>query len=366
MFVAGLFAWQAFVIFDQGRVAAQIDQVTKWEVHELGEQVSTIRQRVLQAVNSATVTAALIAPGDDARRNAAVVLKQWLPELISVEFYRADLNEVLTGNFAKFGYAKAAMLIQAHRQQAAAPLQSQLGANKKRVLVMALPALRDGAAVAYAYVQIPMESLLDTFKRQDLSGARVDLRQGDGRGDVLIDTVGSTAVTTAYVPGVEVPGSAFRIASAPVESPILFSRKIWVMLLLAVLAAIPGLFLGLRQLRRLGARARAVAWPTPESGWIRCRERANRCWLPRQGAVESVALPPGSAPAGSRRRRPRCRRPQHFPRLRHPRRRRRDPDQGRGAPDWPRDRQRGASTAGSTRSSSRATAACPALTSSLP
>jgi len=296
LFVAALFGWQAFVIFDKGRVAAQIDQVTKWQVHELGEQVSTIRQRVLQAVNSATVTAALIAPGDDSRRNAAVVLKQWLPELISVEFYRADLNEVLTGNFAKFGYAKAAMLIQAHRQQAAAPLQSQLGANKKRVLVMALPALRDGAAVAYAYVQIPMESLLDTFKRQDLSGARVGLRQGDGRGDMLIDTVGSTAVTTAYEPGVEVPGSAFRIASAAVELPILFTKEMSLVLLLAVLALLPGLFL---------AFASFVGW-----------ERARALLPSRRGKVDdndgtsepalktgrpsavNIAMPAGSVPAG--------------------------------------------------------------------
>ena len=243
LLLAAFFAWQAWVIFDRGRVTGRIDQVTKWEVHELGEQVSTIRQRVQQAVNSATVTAALIAPGDDARRNAAVVLKQWLPELVSVEFFRADLNEVLTSNFSKFGYAKASLLIQAHHTQAAAPLQSQIGAKGKRVLVMALPAIRDGLAVAYAYVQIPMEALLETFQRQDLSGARLDLRQGDGRGDVLLDTVGSTRVSTAYVPGVPVPDSYFRIASAPVETPILFSRRAWVMLLLAVLAAIPGVFL---------------------------------------------------------------------------------------------------------------------------
>jgi len=243
LLVTALFAWQAWVIFDRGGVSARVDLVTKWEVHELGEQVSTIRQRVQQAVSSATVTAALVAPGDDARRNAAVVLKQWLPELVSVEFYRADLNDVLTSNFSKFGYARAALLIQAHRTQAAAPLQSQIGANKKRVLVMALPALRDGVAVAYAYVQIPMEALLETFQRQELSGARLDLRQGDGRGDVLLDTVGSTRVTTAYVPGVAVPDSYFRVASAPVETPILFSKKAWVMLLLTILAAIPGLFL---------------------------------------------------------------------------------------------------------------------------
>src|SRR5262249_4776093 len=151
------FAWQAWVIFNRGSVTAEADRVSKWEVHELGEQVSTIRQRVQQAVNSATVTAALVAPADNARQNAAAVLKQWLPEMISVEFYRADLNDVLTSNFSKFGYAKAALLIQAHRQQAPAPLESQVGVGKKRVLVMALPAIRDQAAVAYAFVQIPME-----------------------------------------------------------------------------------------------------------------------------------------------------------------------------------------------------------------
>ena len=243
LLLATFFAWQAWVIFDRGRVSGRIDQVTKWEVHELGEQVSTIRQRVQQAVSSATVTAALIAPGDDALRNAAAILKQWLPELVSVTFYRADLNEVLTSNFSKFGYDRASLLIQAHHTQAAAPLQSQIGADKKRVLVMALPAMRDGLVVAYAFVQIPMEALLETFQRQNLSGARLDLRQGDGRGDVLLDTVGSTSVSTAYVPGVSVPNSYFRIASAPVETPILFSKRIWVMLLLAILAAIPGIFL---------------------------------------------------------------------------------------------------------------------------
>jgi phosphomannomutase/phosphoglucomutase len=271
--VSALFAWQAWAILNKGWAAARADQVTKWEVHELGEQVATIRQRVQQAVNSATVTAALAAPGDDARRNGAVILKQWLPELISVEFYRPDLNDVLTSNFSKFGYAKASLLIQAHRQQTPAPLQSQFGANKRRVLVMALPALRDGAAVAYAYVQLPMESLLETFQRQSLTRARVDLRQGDGRGDALIDTIGSNTVSTAYVPGVAVPDSSFRIASAPDEAPILFSTNVWVMSILAVLALIPGLFLGYASLvgweraRRLlpGRRRPATDWYEEET-----------------------------------------------------------------------------------------------------
>ena len=63
--------------------------------------------------------------------------------------YEPDLNDVLTSNFSKFGYAKAALLIQAHRLQAPAPLSSEIGKDKKRILAMALPALRDQVAVAY-------------------------------------------------------------------------------------------------------------------------------------------------------------------------------------------------------------------------
>ena len=60
LLLSAVFAWQAWAIMSKGWAASKADQVTKWEVHELGEQVATIRQRVQQAVNSATVTAALV------------------------------------------------------------------------------------------------------------------------------------------------------------------------------------------------------------------------------------------------------------------------------------------------------------------
>ena len=243
LLVGLLFGWQAWVVFSRTSTTNQADQVVKWEVHELGEQVTTIRQRVLQATNSATVLTALTSGADDARKNAATILKQWLPELVSVEFFSADLHEVLTSTFAKFGYAKAALLIHAHRTQSAAPLESQLGADKKRVLVMALPVMRDQVPVAYAFVRIPMGSLLETFQRQTLTRARVDLRQGDGRGDAVIDSIGSERVSTAYVVGTAIPDSAFRIAAIPDELPILFSKNLWVMLALTLAALGPSLFL---------------------------------------------------------------------------------------------------------------------------
>jgi phosphomannomutase/phosphoglucomutase len=264
LLVAILFAWQAWVIFNRSSVARQADQVTTWEVHELGEQVATIRQRVLQTVNSASVTAALIAPEADAHQRAAAVLKQWLPELVSVDFYRPDINEVLTSNFSRFGYAKAALLIHAHHTQKPTPLQSQ-AVGKKRFLVLALPVERDDVVIAYAYVQLPMQALLETFQRQHLTRARVDLRQGDGRGDVLIDSIGSTRVSTAYVVGAPIADSLFRVADTLDEQPILFFKNVWVMALLALLTGAAALFflyaalVGWERARRLlpGAPARA-------------------------------------------------------------------------------------------------------------
>jgi len=283
-----VFAWQAWILFNKDFTVDAVEQVSKWEVHELGEQVSTIRQRVQQAVNSATVSAALTAGGDDAFKNASAVVKQWLPELIGVEFYRPDLNEVIGSNFSKFGYAKAAQLVQAHRLQGIAPLQSEAGAGGKRVLAAALPVVRDQVTIAYAHVVIPLGTVLETFQRQGISGARVDLRQGDGRGDSVIDSIGTDAISTLDYPGIAIPGSSFRIASAILDRPILFSKKPWVMAGVAAVALLLGLFL---------LYARLVGWQKATRLFNARRQSAAQALEDDIGELTSVATKPAAAPA---------------------------------------------------------------------
>src|SRR5580765_6637851 len=118
------FAWQAWLIMSQAAAISQAEQVKAWEIRQLGEEVARIRSRVQQGADSASVAKILATPADDALQAAAVALKQDIPELISAEFFRPDLSDVLTSNFAKFGYSKAALLVQAHRLQSAGPLQS--------------------------------------------------------------------------------------------------------------------------------------------------------------------------------------------------------------------------------------------------
>ncbi|HSE12459.1 MAG TPA: hypothetical protein VLB69_07485, partial [Rudaea sp.] len=203
------FAWQSWLVIRETDAARQAEQVKTWEVRQLGEEVARIRTRVQQAVDSATVAKILGSESADALQAAAVALKQDLPEMISGEFFRPDLSDVLTSNFSKFGYSKAAMLVEAHRLQRAGPLQSQIGADKKRSLVLALPAMRDKQLLGYAYVQMPIDPLLQVFREQSISAARVDLRQGDDRGDLLLDSIGSDSVSTSNFPGVAVPDSLF-------------------------------------------------------------------------------------------------------------------------------------------------------------
>jgi len=227
-------AWQAWLIFTEASAAQQAAQVTSWEVKQLGEEVARVRARIQQGTDSASVAKVLLAGGDDALKSAATALKQALPEVITVQFFTPDLRDVLTTNFANFGYGKAAVVVQAHRLQGIAPVQSQTEGGKGRVLVMALPVIREKQVLAYAYVQMPMDSLLQVFHQQDLGSARVDLRQGDGRGDLLIDSIGSANVSTMNNPGTEIPDSAFRIASAQVALPIFLPHALWLAIVLTL------------------------------------------------------------------------------------------------------------------------------------
>src|SRR5574337_318912 len=143
-FVAGAFcAWQAWMMWSRISGTYQVDSVSRAEVVALNQFVADTRLRVIHEINSDAVATAL-ATGDEAGEAAAVtVLKKGIPDLVAADFYRADLSDVLGTDFAKFGYAKAAMLVQAHQSQMGAPLQSHLVAAKQRVLAFALPVTHD-------------------------------------------------------------------------------------------------------------------------------------------------------------------------------------------------------------------------------
>ena len=254
LLVAAAFcAWQSWLIISRISGARQIADVTRQEVSSLGKFVAATRLRVINAVNSDAVTSKLIAPGEDAHVAALAALKQALPDLLAADFYRADLNDVLGSDFSKFGYAKAAMLVQAQHFQRGAPLQSRLGPNKQRILVFALPVLRNKTTIGYAYVELPFAPLQQVFRSASLSNARMDLRQGDGRGDLILDSIGSLdTLDSLNALGTAVPASAFRIGSEPQEFFLVVPDNLWLVLPVTLLLFAAGL--ALLFARRVGWR----------------------------------------------------------------------------------------------------------------
>jgi phosphomannomutase/phosphoglucomutase len=252
--LGGLFcSWQAWLMWNQISGARQINSVTAAEVTALNAFVADTRQRIIHAVDDDSVVAALATPDDSGLAAAARVLEQSVPDALGVQVYRADLADVLGTDFAKFGYAKAAMLVQAHQYQRGAALQSHLADDKQRVLAFALPITHDKQTLAYAYVELPFAPLLDVFRSKRLSHARIDLRQGDGRGDVVLASIGSlTARPSLTEIGIGIGGSLFRIGSMPED----FSISVPGGLVVAIPAALLlfGLCAFLLRARRVGLR----------------------------------------------------------------------------------------------------------------
>src|SRR6185369_15526158 len=120
------------------------------------------------------------------------------------------LDEILAGDLAKFGYAKAQMLMLAQAHAAAAPMQMRFESGKGQRLVIALPVRKDKNIVAFAMAYLPFDTVMRSFRTAHITGARLDLRQGDGRGDLVIASIGEGSGTTIGDLGEPVPGSILR------------------------------------------------------------------------------------------------------------------------------------------------------------
>ncbi len=235
--------WQSWLMFREVSGSNQVESVGRWEVEALGRFVAETRTRVITALNNDAVTAPLQQGGDGATELAAQALKKLLPDMISVDFYKPDLSDVLSGDFAKFGYAKAAMLVRAHELNIGAPLQSHLKANKQRVLVFAAPAFRAKEAVSFVYVELPFEPMLAEFRKPTVSNVRIDLRQGDGRGDLILDSIGDVGSPSSLNElGTPVASSVFRVGAVPEELPVFMVDNVWIVLPLAIVLILLGLF----------------------------------------------------------------------------------------------------------------------------
>ena len=238
--LGAFFAWQAWLVYTEQDGIAQATAASDDAVNALGQAITDTRARVQKALANASVTAPLAESWENGHEAAAQAAKQALPELVSIDLYRPDISDVLTADLSKAGYARSAMLVQANQTHAPAPAQSATGAGNKRVLVFALPVMRDGETLAYAYAAMPFEPLLASFRKFTPDAGKLELRQGNGANDLVLASIGSATSSSSGNVGKPIANSLFRVGIAPPTSPIFMPHSLVLLGVLALLALAAG------------------------------------------------------------------------------------------------------------------------------
>ena len=293
LFAAGAFlAWQASLIWTAQHGERSADQARVEAIAAIGTRIRVTEQRVQQALLDPAVQDAL-RTGEAGRVAAAQALRGAMPEILDAEFFSPDLDEVLAGDLGALGYAKAAALMKAKVHPERPLIETRIGSDRQRRLLFALPATVDARVVAFAMVELPIAPVLETFLGIELTGARLELRQGEGRGDVLIAGVGASSGTTIADLGEPIPGTNLRLGKGEPDYFIVVPRSLWLIVLLALSCLLGGAFaLWLRKVGMQGAIERLQRTPKSIEPEITLSQA-----LKQQATPAAV---PAAAPAAAR------------------------------------------------------------------
>jgi phosphomannomutase/phosphoglucomutase len=241
LLVLGAFlVWQTWLVWQVDHGAQEADSVRATTIAAIAEQIRQREHRFEQALDDNRVQQALAQDGAPAREAGALALKQLLPDATDAEFFSPNLDEVLSGNLVSLGYAKAAALMQAKVHPDHPLAQMRVEKNKGQQLMLALPVRIGGKTAAFAVVELPFAPIMATFHAAQISGAHLDLRQGDGRGDQQIASVGTASGNSIGDLGEPIPGSTLRIAKAEPEYFIVAPHSFWLLTWLTALCLIGG------------------------------------------------------------------------------------------------------------------------------
>ncbi|MEO7876881.1 MAG: phosphomannomutase/phosphoglucomutase, partial [Dokdonella sp.] len=248
LFLGAFLIWQCTLIWRVDQGSEEADGARAMVINAIAAEIAQSEQAAQKALNDADLQQALRTEGAVARGAATARLKQLLPSVTDVAFFSPNLDEVLSGDLKQIGYAKAAALMQARLHPEHPPAEMRVEPEFGQQLMLALPATVDGKVIGFAVVEVPFEPTLQKFNNAHIAGARLELRQGDGRGDQVIASTGATSGTTLGDLGEPIPGSRFRIGKGEPDYFIVTPRSFALVATLAVLCILGGFFaLWLRQ-----------------------------------------------------------------------------------------------------------------------
>jgi phosphomannomutase/phosphoglucomutase len=238
----GLFmGWQAWLAWHQGSATQALLQVRQQVAQKIAVIVAGQRAEVGIALARPALVAQLTAADDPATRDAAAqALKTGFHDAQAVTVYSAQLNEVLHGNLGLLGYARAAQLMTTLSEDDVGPAQSPV----PKVVSYAGPIMgANGKPLAYATVDFSDAPLRAALQAAGVSAGRIDLRQSNKSGDIVLASAGASSLSTADDEGVAIAHSLYRITTTPPAYWLPVTESFIAALLLSLAALVAGVAL---------------------------------------------------------------------------------------------------------------------------
>ena len=238
----GLFmGWQAWLAQRQAAATLMLVQARQDVAQKIALIVADKREQVIRALAQPAFIARLSA-SDDPQTRAAVVqgIKAEVKDASAVTLYSAQLNEVLHGNLQQLGYARAAQLMSSFGDSDLGPAQSP----QSKTLSFAGPIVGvDGKALAYATVDFHDTPVRIALHSAGIIAGRLELRQSNKAGDIMLDSVGESGLPITDEAGVPVAHSLYRVTSTPPSFWLPVTQSFVTAAILAAVAFLAGIAL---------------------------------------------------------------------------------------------------------------------------
>ncbi|MHA6205600.1 phosphomannomutase/phosphoglucomutase [Dyella soli] len=211
--------WQTWLIADEGHAGERVHAARDKAVQRLSEEIASERVRVQAVIDTADAAAIVANPAE-----ASANLRRQIPSALALEVYSGGLDEVLHANYRSFGYGKAAQLMAAQTADGS-PLAQTIPGPAGRVIGLVLPVGSPKHPQAWVWVALPFAPLQSAFEDISPDGGRLELRQGDDRGDLRLLASGSPSAERESN-GVAVGGSTLSVVAALPRAYIVLPR-VW-------------------------------------------------------------------------------------------------------------------------------------------